>query len=388
MAANPQITEDRLDALREEAARTGKVQDHGIAPRGQPFSKTGFRGELSRKSCAQTANLDVASSPYFFVGGVAGISAVIASRGPLFGNAGLVRAGLWIGFLGGLVSAPLLIADLGRPARFLNMLRVFKLRSAMSVGAWTLAGFSSAVGLAVVCHEMILAGYGNDYLLALEWVAEISAALSGLILASYTSVLLGVTAIPVWSENRKLIPVVFLAGGLGSAAALLELLGFLVPVTQFIGLVASAVETLVAIMIELRGRYVDRPLREGAIGWLTRAGAALAGPDVIVAQNFLGTQLCGSLRSRSLFHHRRFDQPVCLDWGWTNLLTRSAGAFSDPATFPLMLKQTVPVLIRNLCKWLRLENSYLVHQHVDHGQFRSHCLCAGWTGLLRDRQAF
>jgi hypothetical protein len=158
----------------------------------------------------------------------------------------------------------------------------------MSVGAWTLTGFSSAVGLAVVCHELILAGYGNDFWLVLEWVAQISAALSGLILASYTSVLLGVTAIPVWSENRKLVPVVFLAGGLGSAAAVLELLGFLVPATQLIGMVASAVETLTAIMIELRGRYVDRPLREGPVGWLTRAGAALAGPMSLLLRIFWG----------------------------------------------------------------------------------------------------
>src|SRR4029077_18038391 len=170
----------------------------------------------------------------------------------------------------------------------LNMLRVFKLRSAMSVGAWTLAGFSSAVGLAVVCYELILAGYGNDFWLLLEWVAEISAALSGLILASYTSVLLGVTAIPVWSENRKLVPVVFLAGGLGSAAALMKLLGFLVPATQFIGIIAGIVETVVAILIELRGRYVDRPLREGAVGWLPRTGALLAGPTSLLLRTFSG----------------------------------------------------------------------------------------------------
>jgi formate-dependent nitrite reductase membrane component NrfD len=288
MAANPQFNEERLDALREEAARTGKVQDHGIAPVGSPFPKpasaVSYHGNPVLKPPTWTWQVPL----YFFVGGVAGISALIAVAAHLFGNPRLLRAGLWIGFLGGLISAPLLIADLGRPSRFLNMLRVFKLRSAMSVGAWTLAGFSSAVGLAVVCHELILAGYGNDFLLVVEWVAEISAAVSGLILASYTSVLLGVTAIPVWSENRKLVPVVFLAGGMGSAAAVLELLGFLVPATQFIGIVASAVETLVAIIIELRGRYVDRPLRESAIGWLTRAGAALAGPASLLLRIFGG----------------------------------------------------------------------------------------------------
>jgi formate-dependent nitrite reductase membrane component NrfD len=288
MAANPKITEGRLDALREEAARTGKVQDLGVMPVGGPFPKpasaTSYHGNPVLKPPTWTWQVPL----YFFVGGVAGISAVIALAAHLFGNAGLLRAGLWIEFLGALISAPLLIADLGRPARFLNMLRVFKWRSAMSVGAWTLTGFSSAVGLAVVCHELILAGYGNNFLLGLEWLAEVSAALSGLILASYTSVLLGVTAIPVWSENRKLVPAVFLSGGLGSAAALLELLGFLIPVTQFIGIVASAVETLVAIIIELRGRYVDRPLREGSVGWLTRAGAALAGPASLLLRIFSG----------------------------------------------------------------------------------------------------
>jgi len=288
MAPIPQFKEERLDALREEAARTGKVQDHGIAPLGSPFptpaSGLSYHGNPVLKPPTWTWQVPL----YFFVGGVAGTSAVIALAAHFFGNAGLQRAGLWIGFLGALISAPLLIADLGRPARFLNMLRVFKWRSAMSVGAWTLAKFSSAVGLAFVCHELILAGYGNGFLLVLEWLAEISAALSGLILASYTSVLLGVTAIPVWSENRRLVPAVFLAGGLGSAAAVLELLGLLVPVTQFIGIVAGTVETLVAIIIELRGRYVDRPLREGVVGWLTRAGAALAGPTSLLLRIFLG----------------------------------------------------------------------------------------------------
>src|SRR5262245_21624949 len=104
----------------------------------------------------------------------------------------LATAGLWAAFAGALLSAPLLIADLGKPSRFLNMLRVFKPRSAMSLGAWTLSAFSSAIGLAVVCHELILAGYGNQFILLIEWLAEIIAALSGLILASYTSVLLGV----------------------------------------------------------------------------------------------------------------------------------------------------------------------------------------------------
>ena len=288
MAADPKITEAQLDALREEAARTGGVRDHGISPIAGPLPKpapaNSYNGNPVLKPPTWTWQVPL----YFFVGGVAGVSALIALVAHVFGRAGLIRAGLWVGLSGALISAPLLIADLGRPARFLNMLRVFKLRSAMSVGAWTLSGFSSAVGLAVLCHELVLAGYGNEFFLLLEWGAEIFAAVSGLILASYTSVLLGVTAIPVWSENRKLVPVVFLTGGLGSAAAMMEFLGFLDPATQAIGIVASIVETFIAVIIEVRGRYVDRPLREGTVGWLTRAGAVLAGPTSLLLRIFGG----------------------------------------------------------------------------------------------------
>lgn len=273
-----QITESGLDALREEAARAGKVQSRGIVPLAGPFPKPvpamSYYGNPLLKPPTWTWQVPL----YFFVGGVSGTSAVIALTAHLSGNLGLLRAALWIAFAGALISAPLLIADLGRPGRFLNMLRVLKLRSAMSVGAWTLAAFSSAAGLALVCHEFALAGYGQGSLLLLEWIAEILAAFSGLILASYTSVLLGVTAIPVWSENRTLLPAVFLTGGLGSAAAVLELLGFLISPTQFIGIVASIIETIVAIIIELRGRQVDRPLREGGVGWVTRLGSTLVGP--------------------------------------------------------------------------------------------------------------
>lgn len=278
MVDRVQISEDRLDTLREEAARTGKVQAPGRfpaeSPLPKPVPKSGYHGNPLLKPPTWTWQVPL----YLFAGGVAGTSAFIALAAHVSGNSALLRAALWVGLAGALISPPLLIADLGRPARFLNMLRVFKLRSVMSVGAWTLMLFSSAIGLAVVCRELILAGHGNGFFLSLEWATEVAAAFTGLILASYTSVLLGVTAIPVWSENRRLVPAVFLAGGLGSASAVLELLNFFIPATQFMGIVASTVETVMAVFIEARGRYVDRPLREGSVGWLARSGGILAGP--------------------------------------------------------------------------------------------------------------
>ena len=288
MPERARISEDKLDALREEAARTAEAQVPNTAGAATPFPiqkttpEAGYHGNPLLKPPTWTWQVPL----YFFAGGVAGTSSFIALVAHVAGDSALLRAALWVAFAGALISPPLLIADLGRPARFLNMLRVFKLRSAMSVGAWTLMLFSAALGLAVVCHELILAGYGNSFFTLLEWVTEVTAAFSGLILASYTSVLLGVTAIPVWSENRRLVPAVFLAGGLGSASALLELLGFLIPATQFIGIVASTVETAIAILIEARGRYVDKPLREGTVGWLMRCGGILAGPVSLLLRIF------------------------------------------------------------------------------------------------------
>jgi formate-dependent nitrite reductase membrane component NrfD len=88
---------------------------------------------------------------YFFVGGVAGVGAVIAAVGALAGaDASLVRDARWIAVIGALISPALLISDLGRPDRFLNMLRVFKTKSPMSVGAWTLAVFTPAVLAALI----------------------------------------------------------------------------------------------------------------------------------------------------------------------------------------------------------------------------------------------
>src|SRR5438067_1276876 len=81
---------------------------------------------------------------YFFVGGAAGASAVIALAAQAArADRTLVRDARWVAAAGAALSTPLLIADLGRPERFLNMLRVFKPRSPMSVGAWTLAAFGT-----------------------------------------------------------------------------------------------------------------------------------------------------------------------------------------------------------------------------------------------------
>ena len=75
---------------------------------------------------------------YFFTGGIAGGCSVLHGLGRLTRNKQLARTSLLLGAATELASPLLLISDLGRPERFLNMLRVFKVTSPMSVGSWVL----------------------------------------------------------------------------------------------------------------------------------------------------------------------------------------------------------------------------------------------------------
>src|SRR5205814_5611211 len=72
---------------------------------------------------------------YFYSGGLGGASAGLAALSELAGNRELARRA-WVAALAGAGASPaLLIADLGVPARFVNMLRMFKVSSPMSMGS-------------------------------------------------------------------------------------------------------------------------------------------------------------------------------------------------------------------------------------------------------------
>jgi formate-dependent nitrite reductase membrane component NrfD len=170
---------------------------------------------------------------YFFVGGAAGAAAVLGAAAQLTGGEeALVRDARWIALIGAGLSAPLLISDLGRPERFLNMLRVFKPQSPMSVGVWTLAIFGGATAGAVLLPFKPLRN-----------LSAIAAAGTGIVMATYTGVLLGVTAIPVWKEHAHFLPIHFGASALGSAVSLLELRGHRNDALRSLGLAAATFET-------------------------------------------------------------------------------------------------------------------------------------------------
>jgi hypothetical protein len=216
---------------------------------------------------------------YFFVGGAAGAAALIGAVARRTGaNDALVRDARWIAAAGAALSPPLLISDLGRPERFLNMLRVFKWRSPMSVGAWTLVAFSNAAAAAAFAD---LAHRTTDGRLPVRIVADAAEVLSsatGLVLSTYTGVLLGATAIPAWSSNAALLPVHFGASGLASAVSMLELLGHRDRALNAIGIGTALVETAMAVHVEMSRHPAMRVMQDGSAGALGRAAGVLSGP--------------------------------------------------------------------------------------------------------------
>jgi len=153
---------------------------------------------------------------YLFLGGLAGASSVLAAGAQLSGYRELARVAK-VGALGAIsLSAAALVNDLGRPERFVNMLRVFKPSSPMSVGSWLLAGYGPVAGAAAVSEVTgILPQAGRT--------ATLAAGLLGPAIATYTAALICDTAVPAWHEGYREMPYVF-AGSAASAAGGLGLL--------------------------------------------------------------------------------------------------------------------------------------------------------------------
>ena len=150
---------------------------------------------------------------YFYFGGLAGGSAGLAFLSGLRGNEVLARRAWATALAGVAVSPGLLISDLGRPARFLNMLRMFKVTSPMSVGSWVLVGSggSTAIAAADAWTSFVPSPLGI--------LARPVAALLGLPLSTYTAALVANTAVPVWHEAHRILPFVFGSGAALSAGA-------------------------------------------------------------------------------------------------------------------------------------------------------------------------
>jgi Polysulphide reductase, NrfD len=216
---------------------------------------------------------------YFFTGGLGGTSAGLALVAGLRGNDELARRA-WACALAGIGASPfLLISDLGKSSRFLNMLRLFKVTSPMSVGSWILSasGLATAIAAADAWTPYVPVPAGR--------IARFAAAALGMPLTTYTAALISNTAVPVWHEARATLPFVFAASGAMSAGAAVVVATpakEAAPARRLA--VGGAVAGLGALQImERRLGGLGEPYRTGAAGKLKRAAEALtaAGAGVI-----------------------------------------------------------------------------------------------------------
>jgi formate-dependent nitrite reductase membrane component NrfD len=161
---------------------------------------------------------------YFFAGGMASGAYILATVLDILGreeDRPLVRAGRLVALAGMLVSPALLIADLGRPERFLNMLRVFRPRSVMNMGSWAISLFGLFAGLGVFIEIARAVGLALGPLRVLSWLGVVPAVVVG----SYTGVLLAATNVPLWAANRLWMGPLFFASAMSSGLAATRLLG-------------------------------------------------------------------------------------------------------------------------------------------------------------------
>jgi hypothetical protein len=207
---------------------------------------------------------------YLFLGGMAGGSAVLAEGAALTGNSELEHLTRGIAATAAGIGTVFLVHDLGRPERFLNMLRVFKPTSPLSIGSFILAPFS-ALSSAAFASQL------TGRLPLLGRLAGVGAAAFGPALASYTAALLANTAVPAWHEAHRELPFVFIGSGAGAAGGMAMLLA---PAranqpARWLAIGGAAVELTAAELLKRRLGMVAEPYEQGRPGRLMRAASRM-----------------------------------------------------------------------------------------------------------------
>lgn len=251
-----------------------EVTRGGLRRKGQAERPVVPKAEFSSYYGKPILNPPVWAAPdipgYLFLGGLAGGSSLLAAGADLTGRPGLSRVAKTGAITAGTVSVAALVHDLGRPARFINMMRVFKVTSPMSVGSWLLGGYVPAAGVAA---GAALTGR----LPRLGAAATAGAALLGPAVAAYTAALISDTAVPAWHDGYPEMPFVFTGSGAMAAGGL----GLLAAPTQESGparnlaLLGQVTEMAAFERMTRRIGMVAEPYRSGRAGVYMKAGQVL-----------------------------------------------------------------------------------------------------------------
>ena len=228
---------------------------------------------------------------YLFLGGLAGGSSLLAAGAQATDRPALRRTGR----LGALVAISLslaaLVHDLGKPARFVNMLRVAKPTSPMSVGTWVLTVYGPMAALAGAAEvrpllpRFLREGVVGRLLGLAATPAGVVAAVVAPAVASYTAVLLSDTATPSWHEAKRELPFVFVgsaaaaAGGLGMIGAPVHEAG---PARR-LAIGGALLELAAEHKMEGSMGITAEPLHAGTPGQLMRASKALTAFGALTA---------------------------------------------------------------------------------------------------------
>jgi formate-dependent nitrite reductase membrane component NrfD len=223
---------------------------------------------------------------YLFLGGLAGASSVLAASAELTGRTELARVTKTAaaGAIG--LSAAALVHDLGRPARFYNMLRVFKPTSPMSIGSWLLAGYGPAAGVAA-------ASALTGRLPRIGRAATAAAAVLGPGVAAYTAALLSNTAVPAWHEAHRELPYLFsssaatAAGGLGLALASSDQAA----PARHLAVAGAGAELVAKSLLLRRLGTAAEPYQSG------RAGSLMEAAEILTAAGLSAAALAGRNRA-------------------------------------------------------------------------------------------
>ena len=223
---------------------------------------------------------------YYYLGGAAGAALTLGAATQLRPGHDLdqfVRHCHWVGIIGSTLGAGFLIHDLGRPSRFLHMMRVFRPTSPMNLGSWILAWAAPTA---------ITAGLWVRKPGPLGYISESAGYASGAIglgLSTYTGVLVSNTAIPLYSESRRILPILFGASAMASAAALLDLVhegDAGCAITHFAGTAGRIGELMAGEVLERQVDEVEsvgRPLHTGVGGALWTASKLLTAASLAVS---------------------------------------------------------------------------------------------------------
>jgi len=229
---------------------------------------------------------------YFWAGGLAAGSSLLAVGADLTGDKGLARRSRLVGTAAIAFGAACLVADLGRPERFHHMLRVAKPSSPMSVGTWLLSLYGPAAGAAAVAD--LLRGVAPAWVAPAGRAAGWLAAATAPGVASYTAVLVSDTAVPAWHDARRSLPGLFVASAAGAAGGMALLAGAVAgaepnPAAVRLAAGGAVAEGVAAQVVE---RTLDPAVRtaweSGRARTLSRLAAGLGAAGVVVVVGSAG----------------------------------------------------------------------------------------------------